>query len=356
MNPARPPAVHHETHGRHMMTPRLLPLLSTLVAVASGCVSVDRPPPPPPPDPYGDIAFTWAFDGEPSCDVAGVDEVDIAILQGGEVILVIEREPCIGSGLILTDFLSGRYEVELDAFNRRSELLYSGGFSIRVEGGRENDVGLVNLEPLFTRPPETGDLAFFWAFRYPANEAIIACDVAGVVEVDVVLEGPGGARIAETFACGEDGAVFQTVEAGRWTLHLDAFGRYRTQDLHLYGLTVDVDVLADREVDLGDLVLERDDVSFADIQVEWGFNATTCEAEGLQTLQLSITREGLSEPEDVTTVDCVDLTELRQTFVPGTYTIRLRGEGAAVVWSSTATLDLAPDTVAVVPLQLAPAT
>jgi hypothetical protein len=339
------------------MTPR--PILAFVLSVALsptvGCVIVDRDPPPPPPDPYGDIAFSWSFAGETSCDLAGVDELDIVVLQDAEVVFVLEREPCVGGGLVLTDFLAGRYEVEIDAYSRESELLYSGGFSLRVEGGRENDAGLVVLDALGPPPPPaTGDLAFFWAFRYPADNAIIDCELAGVTEVDVVLEGPAGEEVTETFPCGDDGAIFSNLVEGRWTVHLDAFGSYRTTDLHLYGVSVDVDVVAGREIDLGDVVLDRDEGSFADIQVEWGFNATTCEAEGLGELQLSIARAGLAGPEDVTTVVCADLVELRRTFVPGTYTITLAGQGADADWFSSATIDLAPDTLAVVPLQLAP--
>jgi hypothetical protein len=322
-----------------------------LVSASVGCVVVEREPPP---DPYGDIAFSWSFDGIADCDVAGVDEIDIAIFQGGQLVTQIEEEPCVGGGLILTDFLNGRYELEIDAYNRRSELLYSGGFTIRVEGGRENDAGVITLEPLFERPASTGDLAFFWAFNYPADEPIISCGLAGVTSVDVRLDGPGGTEITETFACDEDGAIFGDLEEGRWTLSLDAFGRYRNQDVHLYDRTVNVDVIADREVDLGDVVLDRDDGSFSDIEVEWGFNGTSCEDEGIVLLELSIRRNGLAEPEDITTVDCADLSDLRRTFVPGSYTIELVGAGADADWGSSAVIDLAPNTLAVVPLQLAP--
>jgi hypothetical protein len=329
--------------------------LSVALSPSVGCVFVDGGPPPPPPEPYGDIAFSWSFAGEPDCDLARVDEVDIVVLQGGEVVFVLEREPCIGGGLVLTDFLAGRYEVEIDAYSRESELLYSGGFSVRVEGGRENDVGLVELESLGPpAPPPVGDLAFFWSFRYPVDDAIIDCALAGVDDVDVVLEGPAGEELRETFPCQDDGAVFQGLSEGRWAVRLDAFGSYRSSDLHLYGVGVEADVVAGRELDLDDVVLERDEGSFADVQVEWGFNDTTCVAEGLVELQLSIRRAGLDTPEDVTTVVCADLVELRRTFVPGTYTISLVGTGADATWISSATIDLAPDTVAVVPLQLAP--
>ena len=339
-----------------MNTPRL-PLAALLLAAvagtaASGCVVVDREPPP---NPYGDIAFTWSFDGEPSCDVARVDEVDLIVLQNGVVVDIIEREPCVGGGLILTDYLEGRYEVEIDGFNRNGEILYTGGFSVRVQGGEEVDVGIVVLENLVDPlPPEGGDLAFFWAFNYPAGEPIIDCDIAGVREVDILLEGPFGEEVQETFDCDEDGAIFTGLGTGRWTMHLDAFGTYHNADLHLYGRSLDVDIRANREEDLGDVDLDRDDDNFADIEASWAFNGSTCAAEGVSELRLEIQRAGLSQPEDVTNVICSDGVELRQTFVPGTYTIRLNGVGDDADWTSAITIDLGPDTVAAVPLQLAP--
>jgi len=337
------------------MTPKVLApftALSLAALASSACVVVNEEPPP---DPYGDIAFTWSFDGQPDCDLAGVDELDLVILQGGEVLEVLEREPCVGSGLILTDFLAGRYEVEIDAFNRRSEILYSGGFTIRVEGGRENDAGVVVLDSLGPPPPPaTGDLAFFWAFVYPTEQPIIDCALAGVVDVDIALEGPGGAVVTERFPCGDDGAVFLDLPEGRWTMDLDAFGSYRNQDLHLYATSLTVDVIAGQEVDLGDVPLARDEGSFADIQVEWGFNASSCATEGVGDVAIAIQRSGLAQPEDTTTVPCTALSELRRTFVPGTYTIRVSGAGTVDDWASAATIDLAPDTLAVVPLQLAP--
>jgi hypothetical protein len=340
------------------MTRKVLSPLSllTLAVVANvGCVVVNQEPPP---DPYGDIAFSWSFAGETDCDLAGVDELDIVILQGGEVMEVIEREPCVGSGLVLTDFLAGRYEVEVDAFNRRSELAYSGDFSIRVEGGRENDAGVVVLDSLGPPPPPpppaTGDLALFWAFLYPTDQPIIDCALAGVVDVDIALTGPAGEVITERFPCGDDGATFVNLGVGRWSMELDAFGFYRNQDLHLYAATVTVDVVADVETDLGDVPLARDDDNFADIQVEWGFNASSCADAGIVDVAISIQRTGLDQPEDTTTVACEALSELRQTFVPGSYTIRVRGLGTVDAWSSAATIDLAPNTLAVVPVQLAP--
>jgi len=334
------------------MLHRAASLLALPLLAQVGCLVVNQEPPP---DPYGDIAFNWSFAGEPNCDLAGVDEIDIVILQAGSVVEVIERIPCVGGGLILTDFLAGTYEVEIDAFNRSSELLYAGGFVVRVDGGRQNDVGVVDLAALFDEPPpRTGDLAFFWSFLYPADEPTIDCALAGVTEVDIALDGPGGVQLTETFACGEDGAVFLGLEAGTWTLNLDAFGRYRNQDVHLYELSTTIDIVANRELDLGDLALVRDNANFADIQPTWTLPGTSCSEQGIADMRISIERAGLGTPEDTTTVACSAGTELRRTFVPGTYTVRLRGAGEFDDWVAAAEIDLAPSTLAVVEMTLAP--
>jgi len=345
------------------MTSRLTRLMSLPVlslAVGSGCVVVDGDGPPPQRDFYGDISFLWSFDGVSDCDAAEVDEVDIAVFQDGLLIDEINNEPCVGGGLTLLDYFEGRYEVEIDAYARNDELLYSGGFTTRVTGGAITDAGVITLEyygddPI-EEPVRVGDVAFFWAFLYPTDEPIIACDVAGVREVDVRLTSPGLEDVSDTFACAEEGAIFSGLPAGLWTVHLDAYGRYGSSgdDIHLYSRSADFTVRADTETDLGDINLERDEDSFADITVEWGFNGTTCAAEGIDSVQLTVKRDGLAQAEETPTVACSALVKVMSTFVPGTYDITATGAGRSATWTSQTTVDVAPDTVAVVPLQLAP--
>ena len=139
------PVVVSETPDDHMsLRPLLaLPVLCSraTTAATSGCVVVDNDNPPPPYDPYGDISFLWSFDGVTDCDLAGVDEVDIAVFQNGSLIDQIEREPCVGGGLTLIDYFEGQYEVEIDAYARNDALLYSGGFITRVVGGTTTNSG-----------------------------------------------------------------------------------------------------------------------------------------------------------------------------------------------------------------------
>ncbi len=331
-------------------------LIAAGAAVGPGCVVVDGTPPPA--DPYGDISFDWSFAGEPDCDLAGVDEVDVVVLQDGLVVDERERVPCVGGGLTLTEYLAGRYEVDIDAYGRDDALLYAGGFSIRVAGGADNYAGVIELDavgaPPPPPPPPVGSAAFFWSFVYPTDEPIIDCALAGVDEVDVLLQGPGGVELRDTFPCAADGAIFDNLDAGTWTLSLDAFGSYHGDDLHLYGAAVAFDVFADRETDIGDVALERDGAAFADIEVGWSFTDTTCATAGVDTLTLSIQRAGLPEPEDVTTVACDAVAALRRTFVPGSYTVALRGDSATTTYLGFATVDVAPDTLVQVTLNLAP--
>lgn len=340
------------------MTKQILALVAPVLA-ASGCLIVDRGDPPPPPDPFGDIAFTWSFDGIADCDDAAVDEVDLAIFQGGQLVQEIKAEPCVGGGLVLTEFLEGRYEVDIDAYSRTSELLFAGGFTIRVEGGRENDAGVVVLErlgePPPPPPPSVGSMGLFWSFLYPASTAIESCAIAGVVDIDVALRGPGGIEVNDRFSCAQSaGANFDNLEAGTWTLSVDAFGRYHNADIHLYGDTVDVVVVADASTEIGELALPRDEASFADVEAAWSFASDSCASAGLTNLTLSVQRSGLTQAEDVATVQCSSVSAVRRTFVPGSYTISLGGAGSADDYVGSATADVAPDTTTQVNIQLTP--
>ncbi len=357
----------HPVVCTNMMTKKLLALLAPAAAAASvvaapGCLIVDdRDPPPPPPDPFGDIAFDWSFEGEPDCDFAGVDELDIAIFQDGQLFEQIEEEPCVGGGLILTHYFNGRYELEIDAYSRDNILLYSGGFSLRVEGGVENDAGLVVLQNINGEPPpppppplSTGSAGFNWTFLYPSQAAIESCDVAGVEEIDVVMT-DGIDEVRDTFSCAQSaGATFDNLVEGVWTVDVDAYGTYHGGDLHLYGKTFTVNVVGDELAELGDVVLERDDASFADVDVDWDFVGASCGSAGVSQLTLAVQRTGLDQPEDVSTVQCGSLSALRRTFVPGSYTVSLVGDGASDRYIGFASIDAAPDTTAPVTIHLAP--
>lgn len=333
-----------------------LPLVS-ITALSSACIFVS----PPPHDPYGDLSFDWSFAGIASCDEAGVDEVDLALLQGGEVVMVIEREPCVGGGLTITDLREGTYEVAIDAYSRESVPLYAGSFVARVVGGEDTYAGVVELDALGDPPPPpvtNGALALFWAFNYPTDDALIFdCGTAGVEEVDVFVtpHGAAGAAYDDTFHCRDEGVLVEDLPPGRYTVQLMAYGAYHNDDLLLYdsGELV-VDVLDGMTVDLEDVELPRVEQVFSDFDVAWTFSADTCASTGVEEVTIAFTRFGFDAAEDTFAVDCAATSVLRRTFVPGSYTVSASAHGASNDYLAAVTVDLAPDSVAQIDLVLAP--
>lgn len=362
MNRTADPSVIPPMKTNNMPTKIMAGLVLLPLNALSGCLFVESNPPPPP-DPFGDIAFNWSFAGERDCDRAGVDELDIVIFQltpdGPVVFEEIDGEPCVGGGLILTEYLNGRYELEMDAYSRDNVLLYSGGFSIRVEGGVENDAGLIEFEainapPPPPPPPDVGAVGFNWTFLYPAAAAIESCAVSGVVEVDVLLVNEFNEEVSDTFNCAATaGATFDNLIEGDWTVHVDAYGRYHNGDVHLYGSTFDVTIVGDELLELNNIALARDEDSFADIEVEWDFTGSSCGVAGITELTVSVQRQDLDSAEDVSTVQCSSLSTTRRTFVPGSYTVTLAGVGADR-YVGFATVDAAPNTLAPLTVHLAP--
>lgn len=335
-----------------------LPLLSvaSVAALSAGCLFTS----PPPHDPYGDLSFDWSFDGESSCDLAGVDEVDLTLLQGGEVVLVIEREPCVGGGLTITDLREGVYEVAIDAFSRESVPLYAGSFSARVIGGEDSYAGVVELDALNQPPPPplNGALGLFWAFLYPTNGTVtIDCARAGVQEVDVFVtpQGAAGAPYDSTFLCEDEGVLVDNLPPGRYAVRLMAYGAYHGDGVLLYDTgDVIVDVMSSQTVELGDVEMPRIDEAFSDFDVAWTFAASSCASTGVAEVTLAFTRFGFNEPEDSFRVDCNATSVLRRTFVPGSYTVSASALSGSNEYFAAVTVDLAPGSVAQVDLVLAP--
>lgn len=331
-----------------------LPLL-VLPALSSACIFVS----PPPHDPYGDLSFDWSFAGEPSCDQAGVDELDLTLLQGGEVVLVIEREPCVGGGLTITDLREGVYEVAIDAFSRESVPLFAGSFSARVEGGEDSYAGVVELDALGDPPPPaSGAVALFWGFNYPTDDAtMFDCATAGVFELDVFVtpQGAAGAPYDSTFLCQDEGVLVENLPPGRYAVRLMAYGAYHSDDLLLYDTgDIVVDVLSGDTADLGDVLMPRIDQAFSDFDVAWTFAADSCASTGVAQVTLAFTRFGFATPEDSFSVDCTATSVLRRTFVPGSYTVSASAQGTSDDYLAAVTVDLAPDAVAQIDLVLAP--
>jgi hypothetical protein len=348
---------HMRLPSSKLLTLAISPALAALALSSSACIVHSEPPP----DPDGELSFDWSWDGETSCAEAGVDEVDIAVLSGGEVVLQVEGEPCVGGGLTLTDIPEGFYEVFVDGYARDNVLLYTGSFDIRVDGGEDNYAGLVTFEAVNAAPAPVreGELALYWGFLYPTdNNLLFDCAKAGVDEVDVIVTplGTQGAPFSDTRACSDDGITISPLPEGRYEVELIGYGRYHDDDVQLYDSgSLVVDVLADSVADLGDVALARVDESFSDFDVSWVFASESCATAGVSEVTLSFTRIGQSDPEDVFAVDCNASNVVRRTFLPGDYVVAATAQGDLDLYVASTTVDLLPNSVAQVDLALAPA-
>jgi hypothetical protein len=340
----------------------LFPLAAALAALLGGCI-INNPPPPPQP---GDISFLWSFDGIRSCDEAGVREVDVQVLEGNFVVFS-RTVDCLGGGLTLTDFDPGSYELLLDAYSRSGRLLFIGEAVVRVQAGRDNDIGLVQLRrpgaaagPTTSNPggtgtgTGTGEAALYWSFRYPTDDSIVtSCLTAGVeaVHVDLVAVTGSGAGFSGTFDCYDEGVEMVGIAPGRYTLFLDAEGSYQGAAIRLYEGAFEFDVEGGRLSDLGDLPLERVFESFADIELRWQLGSSSCQQLGVTNVTFVITRLD-GQKDDEVTVDCNRAFVLRETFLPGSYLLEGYAQGAAGAYYASATRNVAPNTTAATELQL----
>lgn len=329
----------------------VLTLATALGALASGCV-VNNPPPPPEP---GDITFQWSFDGVRSCSEAGVEEVDVQVVQGNEV-LFFRTVECFGGGLTLTDFSPDSYELLLDAYSRSGRLLYQGDAVLRVQAGRDNDIGVVTLRRVGAEAGlSAGEAALYWSFRYPTDDSVVtSCLTAGVeaVHLEVVPISGGSDGFVTTLDCYDEGVVLEGLGEGRYTLFLDAEGSYQGGAIHLYEGAYEFDVQGGRMSDLGDLVLERVFESFADIEVSWEMGSSTCDQLGVDDVTFVITRMDGQLEDDALTVECDREYVLRETFVPGSYFIEAFGTGYDGEFYGSVTRNVAPNTTAETHLQL----
>ena len=235
----------------------------------------------------GAIAFYWDFDGEATCDGAGVNEIDIELVDESLNTSVLERtEDCFGGGLVIGDIEPGTYTFYIDAFDVNDTYLYAASVSVTVVAGQTLDLGILDLDPV-GMSNEMGVLALDFGFIYPANMAETDCATAGVDEVDVVLlDGPGGSSVSrETIDCNANGVgVDLTLVPGEVHFYLEAYGAYDGGDVLLYD-TADLSatVTANASNELGIVELDRVSDNFTDLR----FTHTLPQGEDCASLGLS---------------------------------------------------------------------
>ncbi|HEY4222348.1 MAG TPA: hypothetical protein VGO62_13430, partial [Myxococcota bacterium] len=260
----------------------LVALVPLSLFATSGCiVARDHEPR----DPFGNLAFDWSFDGETDCASANVDQVEIVLSQGGEVVFD-KDEDCFGGGLTITELDSGPYDVDLKAFSGSGDILFEAtvGHAVVPEDEGTVDLGTVTFTSTVDQPPpvQEGTLSFFWDFLYPRDAAVQDCALAGVDSVDVTVtpQVVEGEPFQQTSACDEQhqGLDISSLNAGRYTLHLTANGSYNNQSIVLYDSgDIVVDIAGDETTDLGNIDMARNNNEFSHFNVSWIFgDDNTC--------------------------------------------------------------------------------
>jgi hypothetical protein len=293
----------------------------------------------------GSLAFFWDFDGEATCEGAGVTSLDIELVDVSTSTSVLNRsEDCFGGGLVISDLEPGTYTFYIDAFDDQDTYLYAADVAVTIVAGQTLDLGILELDPV-GMSMEMGVLGIDFGFLYPAAMAETDCATAGVYEVDVVIiDGPGGAAIdTTTIPCNANGVgVDLTLVPGEVHFYLEAFGEYDGSDVLLYD-TADLSatVTANTSNELGIVELERNENNFTDIRFTHTLpQGEDCTSLGLTDMDFTITRlvDNTELVDDMGSFSCTDTFVLRETFVPGSYRVDITANG----YVGTATASAAP--------------
>jgi len=270
----------------------------------------------------GDIAFFWSFDGVTSCANAGVDEVDIEIVNGSNQTILSETVSCEGGGLILPDVEPGTHTLYLDAYSSTNVYLYGTSRSVTVTAGQTTDLGTIDLAG-----SDTGGLVLDWVMP-----GAVSCAAAGIAEVDVeVIQ--GGTQVAiETFACSAGGATLQGLPPGLVEVWVDG---YSAGNVHIATKGFTTTIVAGEISDVGAITLEETGGDTGSLIFDMAFlypvNAaeTDCVRAGVAEIDVDVAPVGHAGPGYQTTLTCDDESgSLRVTdLAPGAYTLKLDAYG-----------------------------
>jgi hypothetical protein len=270
----------------------------------------------------GDIAFYWSFDGETDCAVAGVDEIDLELVNASNEVILAETFFCEGGGLILPDVEPGTHTLYLDAYSSTNVYLFGTSRTAVVVAGQTTDLGTIDLAG-----NESGGLLLDWVM--PGG---VSCSAADVAEVDVeVLQ--GGTRVAiETFACSDGGATLQGLPAGSVEVWVDG---YSSGNEHKATKGFTTTIVTGEITDAGAITLDEvgDDVGslIFDMAFLYPVNAaeTDCVRAGVAEIDVVVTPVGHAGPGYETTLTCEDESGslLVSDLAPGAYTLALDAYG-----------------------------
>jgi hypothetical protein len=289
-----------------------------------------------------DLTVAFSFAGVTDCDEAGVDELDIVILQNGEVYSQEERLPCINNLVVTFPNLPiGEFDFNVRAYDRTNVQLYEGDFPVVAANRFQDDA--FNLTTLGGETEQRGTLLLYWGFIYPTTNVRTDCAIPGVADLVIRAEAvdTDEAPFEEVVPCTDAGGYQLDLAAGRYDLRVSGWMRYNNTDVSLYDSDVlRVTVGPNMTTDLGTLALPRITENFGTIGVAPSVVGNTCAAAGITNVTVTVTRSGLTV-EDNFPIDCSAQTS-RTPFVPGTYTVAATATGTAGTYSATTNIDVAP--------------
>jgi hypothetical protein len=259
-----------------------------------------------------DVAVAFTFDDQ-SCGEAGVDNVDVQLLDDVGVVAAAQNVQCIDGRATFTDMPVGAYTVRIDALDGNDEVLFSAEDVALVLDGVDDDdtdalagddisVELVARLATVTIP-----------FVFPAAQASDtpqSCAEVGVQNVDIQIIDADGNVTGTNVACiaGDSGPL--TVAPGRATIRIDAIA----------GDDVTFAFNGERTVETGDNVLAAIPLETrrSTFVASWDFTivrhningggdvepapTTSCVEADVDTVIVRVFRAGVLEI--ATTVDC----------------------------------------------------
>jgi hypothetical protein len=141
----------------------------------------------------GDVTFVWRFSGAPVRYCADVPDVkSIHITIPGQVLMNGGVYPCNTAGvdgIALRDFAPGSYSYTVEALGDSGAVLFSGSGSFTVNGDTRVDVSLA---------PSGGANSYAlisWTFPANTTSSNPTCAQAGVVSVDIRIDGGAWSRL-----------------------------------------------------------------------------------------------------------------------------------------------------------------
>lgn len=150
-----------------------------------------------PPPARGDVTFLWSFPNGRCADVPDVRSIRIVI--PGETLANGGIYPCNTGGvdgIVLHDFRPGAYNFTLEAISYSNTVLYTGSGSFTVNGN-------VRINYTLTPSGSPGSYAYIsWSFPANTTSPNPTCAQAGVVSVDVSIDGGAWARLSCTEGSG----------------------------------------------------------------------------------------------------------------------------------------------------------